>query len=199
VAGSARPARARVLDVVRTAGRPVGIDELASALGLGLNAVRHHIARLEQDGFVVAGLDRAGHRGRPRRVFTPGPGPGGPYEHLARALLHARRTGVSLEAAGGAVAPPGGDVLAFLAAEGFDPHRDRDGSVVLAACPLAHAAELDPAAVCGVHRGLVAAIGRRSGGHAKLVASAPGSCRVLDADSCRATGHPPISTPRRKR
>jgi predicted ArsR family transcriptional regulator len=177
------PARARVLEVIRTAGRPVGVDEIAAAAGLGLNAARHHLAALDADGFVSAAVDRAGKRGRPRLVFTPGPGPGGPYERLALALLHARRTGVSVEAAGRAVAPPGDDVVAFLAAEGFDPHPAEDGGVVLAACPLASGAELDPGVVCGVHRGLVAAVGERRGEDVTLVVGRPGTCRVVFAEA----------------
>ena len=185
-------ARARVLEVVRTAGQPIGVEEIAATVGLGLNAVRHHLAALETEALVASDTDRAGHRGRPRRVFTPGPGPGGPYERLALALLHARRTGASPEAAGRAVAPAGDDIVAFLADEGFDPHPTQDGSAVLAACPLAHGAEVDPAAVCGVHRGLVAAIAERRGQAVKLVAGRPGTCRViptgLSADATIAFG-----------
>jgi len=176
------PARARVLEVIRTAGRAVGVDEIAVAAGLGLNAARHHLAALEADGLVSAAVNRAGQRGRPRRVFTPGPGPGGPYERLALALLYARRTGVPVEAAGRAVAPPGDDVVAFLAAEGFEPHPLEDGGVALVACPLARGADLDPAVVCGVHRGLVAAIAERRGEHVTLVVGRPGTCRVVSAE-----------------
>ena len=181
------PARARVLEVIRTAGRPVDVEEIAATTGLGLNAVRHHLASLEADGLVSAAVNRAGHRGRPRRVFTPGPGPGGPYERLALALLHARRTGVSAEAAGRAVAPPGDDVVAFLAAEGFDPHPAEDGGFLLAACPLATGAALDPGVVCGVHRGLVAAIAERRGEPITLVVGRPGTCRVARAERPAAT------------
>jgi predicted ArsR family transcriptional regulator len=173
------PARRRVLEAVRAAGRPVGVDEIAIAVGLGGNAVRHHLAAMEADGLVLAGIDRAGARGRPRRVFTPGPGPGGPFERLALALLHARRSGAPLEAAGRAVAPPGDGVVAFLAADGFDPRPAGDGVVVLAACPLAHGLEVDPSAVCTVHRGLVAAIADREGQPARLVPGTPGTCRVI--------------------
>lgn len=164
--------------MVRAAPRPVGVEEIAAALGVGLNAVRHHLAALEAEALVGSEVDRAGQRGRPRRVFTPGPGPGGPYETLALALLYARRTGASLVSAGRAVAPAGDDVVAFLADEGFDPHPAGDGSIVLAACPLARGVELDPA-VCAVHRGLVAA--ERRGRSVQLVAGRPGTCRVVPA------------------
>ncbi|HVW31154.1 MAG TPA: helix-turn-helix domain-containing protein [Acidimicrobiia bacterium] len=171
-------ARDRVLEAVRTAPRPLGVDEIATAVGLGRNAVRHHLAALEAGELIRAEVDRAGHRGRPRRVFLPGPGPVGPYERLALALLHARRTGASLETAGRAVAPPDGDLLSFLAAEGFDPRPSPDGSIALAACPLAHAAEADPTSVCTVHRGLVSALADRPDEVWWLVACGPGRCRI---------------------
>ena len=191
------PARARILETVRSAGEPIAVEDIAAAVNLGPNAVRHHLAALETDGLVIADLRRAGQRGRPRRVFTAGPGVGGPYERLALALLHARRTGVSLEAAGRAVAPAADDVVAFLAAEGFDPRPAGDRCVVLAACPLAHAAEADPAAVCGVHRGLVAAIGRRAGQNVRLVAGPPGTCQVIPADAPRTAPSGPTTAARR--
>jgi predicted ArsR family transcriptional regulator len=168
-----------VLEAIRTAGRPIGVEEIAAAVGLGFNAVRHHLDALEAEGLVDAAPERAGRRGRPRRIFTAGPGPGGPYERIALALVHAHCTGASLEAAGRAAAPPGDDVVAFLAAEGFDPHPQEDGSVALVACPLARGVGVDPGVVCGVHRGLVAAIAERRGEHAELVAGRPGTCRVV--------------------
>ena len=171
--------RRRVRDMIRAAGRPVGVDEIAAAVGLGGNAVRHHLAALEADGLVLADIDRAGQRGRPRRVFTPGPGPGGPFERLALALLYARRSGASVEDAGRAVAPAGGDVVAFLAAEGFEPRSADGGTVVLGACPLAHGLEIDPSAVCSVHRGIVAAVADGQGQSARLMPGRPGACRVV--------------------
>ena len=171
--------RARVLAAIRSADGPVGVEDIAAAVGLGLNAVRHHLAVLEADGLVASDVDRAGGRGRPRRLFRPRPGSGGPYELLALALLWARRTGEDPEAAGRAVAPDGDDVVAFLAAEGFDPQPEDGGAVRLAACPLATGAGLDPAAVCGVHRGMVGAIAGRRGESVDLVVGRPGTCRVV--------------------
>jgi len=174
-------ARARVLAAIRTAGRAVGVEDIAAAVSLGPNAVRHHLAGLEADGLVTVAVDRAGQRGRPRRLFAPGPGRGGPYERLALALLLVRRTGASVEEAGRAVAPDG-DLVEILAADGFDPRPGADGSILLAACPLATGAAADPAAVCGVHQGLVSAVGERQGQPMQLVAGRPGSCRVIPAN-----------------
>jgi len=170
--------RDRVLAVVRSAGWPVAVEDIAVALGLGLNTVRHHLGALEADGQIAAGLDRRGGRGRPRLVYRFRPAPAGPYELLALALLRARRTGEPPEEAGRALAPEGDDVVAFLAAEGFDPQPADGGGVRLAACPLAAGAAVDPAAVCGVHRGMVGAIAARRGQRAELVVGPPGTCRV---------------------
>jgi len=177
------PARARVLQVIRTAGGPIAVDDIAVAVGLRLNAVRHHLAALEADELVTARLDRAGGRGRPRRLFAPGPGPAGPYQRLALALLHARRPGVTIEEAGRAVAPPGDDLVGFLAAEGFGPYPGDDGEILLAACPLAGGASRDPAVVCAVHQAMVSAVAERRGDHVKLVVGRPGSCRIVPAPS----------------
>jgi predicted ArsR family transcriptional regulator len=150
--------------------------EIAAALGLRENSAHHHLIALERDGLAAGEAERTGHRGRPRRRYRARP-VSGPYERLALALLRARRTGESLADAGRAVAPDGDDVVAFLTAEGFDPQLDEDG-IVLRQCPLSAAVQLDPGAVCEVHRGLVTAIAARSGGTLTLVASTPGQCRV---------------------
>lgn len=156
------------------------VADVSAVLGLGENAIRHHLTALERDGLVASEVGRTGRRGRPRLVFRTRPAPGGPYERLALALLRAHRTGESLEQAGEAVAPAGDDVIAFLAAEGFDPRPDGDGAV-LASCPLAGAVATDPAPVCAVHRGLVRAIARRAGDAVTLLAAQPGHCRVVPA------------------
>jgi len=175
-------ARARVLGAVRTARCPVGVDEIAGAVGLKPNAVRHHLAALEAEGLVTAEAVPTGHRGRPRRLFSPGPGRGGPYERLAIALLHLR-AGDSAEMAGRAVAPGAGDVVAFLTEEGFEPRPADGGSIVLASCPLARSAALDPATVCGIHRGVLCAIAARNGRTIDLIPGPVGTCRIIRPDS----------------
>jgi predicted ArsR family transcriptional regulator len=172
------PTRGRVLRFLEGASQPVGVVEIASALGLAQNSVRHHLSALEQAGRAESEVQRWGQRGRPRLVFRSRPAPEGPYERLALALMRARLTSESLEEAGAAVAPAGDDITAFLRAEGFDPHPEGAGTV-LGKCPLAAAVAADPAAVCAVHRGLVTAIAARAGATVRLVPDAPGSCRIL--------------------
>ena len=171
------PTRSRIVRFLEAASEPVALADVARATGLPENTIRHHLGALERSGLVETEARRTGERGRPRLVFRSRPVPGGPYERLARALLRARTTGESLVQAGAAVAPPGDDVIAFLAAEGFDPCADGDG-VILTRCPLADAVAADAAAVCAVHRGLLAAISRRSGQDVVLEIARPGYCRV---------------------
>jgi predicted ArsR family transcriptional regulator len=171
--------RRRVLEALEQAAAPADVNEIAARAGLQVNATRHHLAGLVAEGRAVAAVDRAGHRGRPRVLWHAPPVPAGPYERLALALLRARRTGETLEQAGRAVAPGGGDVVAFLAAEGFDPRPDGD-RVLLARCPLDAAVAADADTVCRVHRGLVAAFGDRSGQATVLDVSAPGHCHLRD-------------------
>lgn len=172
--------RASVLRALEQAPAPVDVTEIAARAGLRVNATRHHLAALEAEGRAVAEVDRAGHRGRPRVLWHARPVAAGPYEYLALALLRARLTGEPLEQAGRAVAPSRSELVAFLAAEGFDPQPDGD-RILLARCPLEAAVASDAGAVCSVHRGLVAAVGDGAGQPAVLDVSAPGHCHVRSA------------------
>jgi predicted ArsR family transcriptional regulator len=54
---------------------PVSVGSLADAFSLHPNAIRQHLARLEQAGLVVSRPDRGGGgAGRPRRLYEPSPG-----------------------------------------------------------------------------------------------------------------------------
>jgi predicted ArsR family transcriptional regulator len=178
-------ARARVVAALEQAAGPSAVAEIAALAGLQVNATRHHLAALEAEGRAVAEVDRAGGRGRPRMLWHVRPGPAGPYEHLALALLRARRTGEPLEQAGRAVAPAGGDVVAYLTAEGFNP-RPAGDAIRLASCPLDTAVAADAEAVCSVHRGLVAAVAERAGQPAVLEARTPGHCHLRPVLTARA-------------
>ena len=169
--------RASVLKALEEASGPTDVAEIAVRAGLQVNATRHHLAALEAEGRAVAAVDRAGRRGRPRVLWQVRPAPAGPYEYLALALLRARRTGESLEQAGRAVAPDAGDVITFLAAEGFDP-RPVGERILLARCPLDAAVASDAGAVCSVHRGLVAGVGDGTGRTAVLDVRTPGHCHI---------------------
>jgi predicted ArsR family transcriptional regulator len=65
-------ARGRILDLLRRGGRTV--DELAAELGVTDNAVRPHLAALEQAGIVQAsGVRREGGVGKPATIYDIAP------------------------------------------------------------------------------------------------------------------------------
>ena len=64
--------RFRVYRAVCLAGAPVSVTALAESFSLHPNAIRQHLARLEQAGLVTSRPDRgAGGAGRPRRLYEP--------------------------------------------------------------------------------------------------------------------------------
>jgi predicted ArsR family transcriptional regulator len=61
---------------VCVAGEPVSVQRLAQDFSLHPNAIRPHLARLEQAGLLVSRPDReGGGAGRPRRLYEPSPEP----------------------------------------------------------------------------------------------------------------------------
>jgi predicted ArsR family transcriptional regulator len=59
---------------VCTADAPVSVGSLAEMFSLHPNAIRQHLARLEQAGLIVSRPDRGGGgAGRPRRLYEPSP------------------------------------------------------------------------------------------------------------------------------
>jgi predicted ArsR family transcriptional regulator len=59
-----------------TSEEPVSVNALAEDFSLHPNAIRQHLARLEQAGLVVSWAERnGGTAGRPRRLYEPSPEP----------------------------------------------------------------------------------------------------------------------------
>jgi predicted ArsR family transcriptional regulator len=54
---------------------PISVSELAEVFSVHPNAVRQHLARLEQAGLVTSRLHREGSAGRPRRLYWASPEP----------------------------------------------------------------------------------------------------------------------------
>lgn len=63
------PARRQLLDVLRTAVVPCGVDELAGRCGLHANTTREHLTLLEHAGLVASEPERRDRPGRPRLVY----------------------------------------------------------------------------------------------------------------------------------
>lgn len=85
------PRRRAVLDLLRTADRPLAVNEVAEQLGVHPNTVRFHLDALSADGKIQREIEQNTGPGRPRTVYTPQPGMdrGGTrsYRLLARMLL----------------------------------------------------------------------------------------------------------------
>ncbi|MGH2723631.1 MAG: helix-turn-helix transcriptional regulator [Actinomycetota bacterium] len=68
--------RFRIYRQLCLSGEPVSVTSLAEAYSLHPNAIRQHLARLEQAGLAVSRPDReGGGAGRPRRLYEPSPEP----------------------------------------------------------------------------------------------------------------------------
>lgn len=176
--------RGRLLDEVRAAAKPVGIDDLAERCGVHRNTVRGHLEALESEGLVESGSRPTGGKGRPRQVFVAtAAGVGeGDRNHLLLAQILAdqltRSTDRPEEAArraargwGRAIAashhrrrdserPVGSHRVLHdaLDAIGFEPDRritSRTREFVLLNCPFREALDGYQDVVCAVHLGLM--------------------------------------------
>jgi predicted ArsR family transcriptional regulator len=68
--------RFKVYRAICVADHPIPVSALADDFSLHPNAIRQHLARLEQAGLVISRADRDGTgAGRPRRLYEPSPRP----------------------------------------------------------------------------------------------------------------------------
>ncbi|MGW5211765.1 helix-turn-helix transcriptional regulator [Streptomyces sp. NPDC004051] len=179
------PRRRTVLEVLRGAGGPLGVNEVAERVGVHANTARFHLDALVTRGVVERSLEAPSGRGRPRAVYAPrrGMDRGGRREYrlLARMLLSRLATaGADAEAveAGRAwgrhlvdPAPPFHTVtgreavdrlVGLLADLGFDPVTPADDEtdempdvIRLRHCPFLELAEEYRQIVCPLHLGLM--------------------------------------------
>lgn len=169
--------REAILALLEDADRPLGVDELAGALGLHPNTVRAHLAVLVRTGAARRTAGAPGGRGRPRDLYAAaGVAPDG-YAALAD-VLAARLAAVAPDVAAEAVAAgrawadrlaaadaadaapegpeddPLGAVVGVLEHLGFAPAVVGD-EVRLHACPFRRLAAERPDVVCNAHLGLL--------------------------------------------
>ena len=175
--------RVAVLEVLRRAGRPLGVLDLAETLGLHANTVRKHLDLLLEFGHVTRLREESGRPGRPRQVYAPVEPPDGAapeqrnYRLLASVLASYLRESADPQAAAveagrrfgaGFVEPwdPGdGDqdrpatldrVVRMLDAIGFEPELTSDRAAIrLHHCPFHELARDQPDVVCSIHLGLI--------------------------------------------
>jgi predicted ArsR family transcriptional regulator len=176
-----QPTRARLFQVLSDLKRPASTEELARALELHANGIRHHLDTLAKAGMVVREQERIG-RGRPKDVWAidPNAEPGGSaptgYAELSKWLVKAidggpvdperieergHAIGVELADQGGHADPE----IRFhdaLAAMGFKPSRhpgkgDRM-TYCLENCPYREAAVEQQSVICALHKGITAGL-----------------------------------------
>ena len=178
----AEPSRRRVWDAISAATGPVGVAELATALGVHHNTVRLHLSRLVEVGLVTEEREADRHPGRPGyRYRASGTDPVlqlAAYRRLAILLAGAVRSGTGARDAGRAAGAadaahlagrdPVPAIVGTLSAQGFAPRLDEQHDdrvdVVLGHCPFADAAADDPATVCQLHLGLAEGAAQAIGG-----------------------------------
>lgn len=84
------PTRAGVLRVLRDAGEPLRVEEVAAAVGLKVSGTRWQLDRLVETGAVRRSFVKAGSRGRPAALYSAAPAADvddvEPYRMLAELL-----------------------------------------------------------------------------------------------------------------
>jgi predicted ArsR family transcriptional regulator len=180
-AALARPAAARIADVLAAAPGGMTAQEVATALGLHHTGVRSRLAGLERAGVVEARTDPPDGRGRPARryVLTPDPAEREAAGH--RALVRLLMAVVRESGFGAAdverfgerqgrvfVLPAGGpaEVTAAFERLGFAPREVEPGpapDLVLDRCPFADGVEAPGGhLICVLHRGLARGMAREA-------------------------------------
>ncbi|TFV66926.1 UNVERIFIED_ORG: ArsR family transcriptional regulator [Bacillus sp. AZ43] len=171
--------RRRLLEALRSAGRPVAVGDLATAIGLHVTTARTHLRVLEAAGLVVRAPHEPVGPGRPRFFYTPvSDEPAGEgHRQLAELLAGALDTGGDkgqrrAEEAGRRWAEhqvpvssaqsweqAAGGLDELFGRLGFAPRRaDADPGrlrIALDRCPFRDVARAHPQVVCAVHLGLL--------------------------------------------
>jgi predicted ArsR family transcriptional regulator len=175
--------RGRVLDVLRAAGEPVDVQEIAGRTGLHPNTVRFHLEGLVDTGLAERKAEERDRPGRPRMVYRARVGEAvagrRSYRLLAEMLTglvadtlpHPRRAAVTAGAVWGRYLAERPAPLrrvdakeaiqrlsAVLADAGFAPgpvEDSREPVLPLRHCPFREVAEQHPELVCSLHLGLM--------------------------------------------
>jgi predicted ArsR family transcriptional regulator len=175
------PLRRRLYRLVTGEDHAVGRDEAAAGVGVSRSAAAFHLDRMVEDGLLEVEFKRLTGRsgpgaGRPAKLYRRVRGeielslPARRYELAARLLAaaasEATTTGTPVDAVldrlarerGAAVAvaaaSSGGDVARTLAAEGYEPRRDR-GGIVLRNCPFSGVVAEHAQLICGMNLALL--------------------------------------------
>ena len=170
--------REEVLEVLRSAGGPLGIAEIAERLGVHPNTVRFHLNALTRAGRVEAVAVEHGRPGRPPAAYRPvgRMDPEGRREYQALAMIlgedlesHPQASRRATEIGrrwGSRVAAEGAPLRTARAARtrmlrmldrlGFAPDQAGGPSrIELRSCPFLELAETSTRVVCPIHLGLM--------------------------------------------
>jgi predicted ArsR family transcriptional regulator len=191
----ADPTRRAVLAALDGASAPLGVRDLADALGLHVNSIREQLRRLEQAGLVKVSRAAPRGRGRPSLQYTRIAKLEDPYRVLANALAdqvaalpHPRRAARAAgerwgrEAASMAAGRRDGSasddlavVHALLDEAGFAPEAVAPAAseIRLRACPFLPFDRRHLKVVCGVHLGFIRGALRELGSPREAIAIEP--------------------------
>ena len=199
----ADPTRRRAYDHVSAQARPVGRDEVATALGIGRTLAAYHLDRLASEGLLTVAYARRSGRtgpgaGRPAKLYERSERelavtlPPRDYGLAARLLAHAaaqdqdggtrRALRSAAEALGrdiAATAPDPRDLDRLLRERGYEPYQDDARVLRLRNCPFHAVAQSHPEVVCDMNLSLLGSLlaGLDAGVEAVLEPG-PGRCCV---------------------
>jgi predicted ArsR family transcriptional regulator len=197
------PTRRSAYDHVTAHGRPVGRDEVATALGIGRTLAAYHLDRLAKEGLLsVAYARRSGRTGpgagRPAKLYERSDRelavsiPPRDYGLAARLLAHAaahdeegatrralRAAAESLGREIAATATDPRDLDRLLRERGYEPYEDDAGAVRLRNCPFHAVAQSHPEVVCDMNFSLMSGLIAGLDAEAQAVLEpGPGRCCV---------------------
>ncbi len=198
--------RRRLFDFVAAAGRAVGRDETAGALGLARSTASFHLDRLVHDGLLTAEFRKLGGKegpgsGRPAKLYraaveeVSASVPERNYdlaaELLVRAVEESAADGGSARDAllrgarsrgrAAAEASGGAGLAGLLTAEGYRPADDGAEGLVLLNCPFHRVAQGHAGVVCAMNGAFLA-------GAAEGCGEDPGRIEALDIEDLRDRG-----------
>ncbi|PFG44907.1 transcriptional regulator [Georgenia soli] len=193
--------RVRVLRALRDSPEGLGVQDLATRLGLHPNTVRFHLGRLEQDGLVHRQGEHPNSPGRPALRFTAAPQPNAlgtrrEFRALAEVLASVLAEGVPrsaelTEQAGKAWSQrlmedwtgPAADateaitlLAEALTSIGFDPQITSDRhqlSLLQRHCPFLEIAQEHRDVVCSLQLGLIRGLLERLGAPVEVTRLVP--------------------------
>jgi predicted ArsR family transcriptional regulator len=197
------PTRRRAYDYVSAQGRPVGRDEVATALGIGRTLAAYHLDRLAKERLLSVTYARRSGRtgpgaGRPAKLYERSDRelavsvPARDYGLAARLLAHAaahdeqggtrRALRAAAESLGGeiaATAPAPPDLERLLRERGYEPYEDDAGVLRLRNCPFHAVAQSHPDVVCDMNLSLLGAVSAGLDADVEAVLEpGPGRCCV---------------------